>query len=168
MIPKIDFDDGFPEGLRDETSTLLTPFLPLVGDLEVLRVGIKSSNDDVPPGEAAIAVSRRYHVAYLWVDPAFFALDDDEKRQTLLHELVHVRLDVFSREVMSLVRHWVPEGVSEYVEERLEDSEEEATDALAHAIWRLLTWTTRAHRLDEEKLTRMPFAAEEAKNAEEA
>lgn len=139
MTPSIRFHPTFPSDLREGVTHALTPLLPLIGDLESLQVKLRGSDDpDVPSCEAAIQVRRRYHTAHLWIDPTFWSLTAEEQRQTLLHELMHVRVDVFAREVRSILRHWIPEDVEDFVAERLEDAEEEATDALAHAVDRLL------------------------------
>lgn len=153
MNPRITFHPNFPSALKRETREMLEPLLPLVEDLEEIHLHVKGSGDEgLPSGEAAILVRRRYHIAHVWLDPVFYSLSPEDRRRTLLHELIHVRLDVFSREVFHVLEHWVPEAVEEYVQDRLEDAEETATDALAHAIDRLLT--SRAHESSLKKTPR--------------
>lgn len=140
MLPKIIFHSTFPGALKKETKATLEPLLPLVGDLETVQVILRGAGDEhVPSGEAAILVKRQYHVAHIWLDPIFFSLPEEERRQTLLHELIHVRLDALGNEIQHLLKHWVPDGVDAYVYDRINEVEEETTDALAHAIERLLT-----------------------------
>jgi hypothetical protein len=158
MNPRIIFHSTFPSALKRETRAALEPLLPLVQDLEEVHLMVKGAGDEgLPTGEAAILVRRRYHVAHIWLDPVFYTLDEDTRRKTLLHELIHVRLDIFSREVFHVLEHWVPEAVEEYVKDRLEDAEETATDALAHAIDRLLV-------ANAGKLTRRPRKSSLKKN----
>jgi len=130
MTPTIEFDESFPAALEEETVALLTPFLEIASDLRVLKVGMKTAGDD--SGEAAILVKRRYHLAFLALDSSFFRMSFREKELFLVHELVHVVMDIYSREVRHVFIDFVPEELHEFVGDRLEDAEETVVDRFAH------------------------------------
>jgi hypothetical protein len=130
MTPDIQFMDAFPHALRPEVESLLTPFLEVASDLRTICVHMKGAGDD--PGEAAILVKRRYHIAHLYLDSSFFDLTFAEKELFLIHELVHVVVDIFSREVRHVLAEFIPEDLREFVGGRLEDAEETVVDRIAH------------------------------------
>ena len=161
MRPRIIFHETFPPALEDETLALLKPLLPLVGDLESLNVKITSStDDDVPMSDAAIQVIRRYHTALLYLDARFFSFEAEDKRQTLLHEFMHIRLNVFSKEVQHILEHWLDPDLGAYIQARLDEAEEMATDALAHAFDRLIaSLTSEDENVIVDSLGKLPASA---------
>ena len=133
-MTQIVFEANFPEQHEREISEKLTALLFLVPDLATLRVSFSSDLES----EATIVVMRKYHVAHLSLHPEFFNLTFEEKERTLLHELVHVRVDGYVREVAHVMGTWVPPETLAYVYARLEDVEEEMVDAIALGIHRAL------------------------------
>ena len=133
-MPKMIFDDNFPTQHEHEVDRLLSPLLFLVPDIETIKIWFSSDSES----EAAIEVKRRYHIAHLTLHADFFATPFEEKERTLLHELVHVRVDGYVREVAHVLGTWVPQEIVPYVYARLEDVEEEMVDAIALGIQRAL------------------------------
>lgn len=132
---KVKWDQNFPENLKNETLSAMSPYLHLLDrDIHTLTVMIKGASSDVE-GEAAIQIRRHYHVAFVWLDALFFTLTEEEKERTILHEFTHVLIDGYSREVEHLVQHLPLGELKEYVEWRLEDAEERLTDYLSLVLY---------------------------------
>lgn len=129
-MTEIHFNSSVPASLRPEISRTLAPLLPLVHrEISRLHVGIESEVG----GEAAIVVMRRYHVAHIALDASWLALEEDDREAVLVHELMHVFVDIFTREIKKIIEHFVPLELEDYVADRLEDVEERLTNSLALA-----------------------------------
>lgn len=129
-MTKIHFAPSVPEHLRPDISEIFRPLLPLVSrEISRLHVGIEPEVG----GEAAILVMRRYHIAHIMLDHSWLALDPEEQEATLVHELMHVFVDIFTRDLKKVVEHFVPLELQDYVGDRLEDVEERLTNSLALA-----------------------------------
>ena len=128
QTPEILFHEDFPEELQPQVRRILEPHLHLARWIHTVKVYLGSDE----AMEASITVMRRYHIAHLDIHPNFFGLTWSERESTLVHELFHVVVDVFSREVKWVTQTWVEPETRTYVEGRLEDAEETLVDSLAH------------------------------------
>ena len=132
-LPILKFDPSFPAQHEAEIRKLLLPLLDIVRELHDVRI----SFGDVE-GQAAVEPARRYHTAYVKLDESFFTLDLADKRHVLLHEMMHVKVDVFAREAMHVLETWAPDGAQTYATKRLADAEEMLVDDLARIFLLLL------------------------------
>ena len=147
----LEFIDDFPKDKEEEVRELLDPLLRLISrDLSALKFSL--SNEI--PGEASIRVMRRYHLAHIMLGYVFFAKDKEEKRAILIHELIHVLVDELSKNIDQILDAYFEEGSSErtFMEARLEESEEQLTDALALAFYDILKELEDAKNWDGEVL----------------
>lgn len=129
-MTEIHFSPTIPEYLQPEIKRVLRPLLPLV-HREVSRLQISLESD--VGGEAAIMVMRRYHIAYIALDASWLSLSEEDREAVLVHELMHVFVDIFTRDLKKIVDYFVPPEIEEYVADRLEDVEERLTNSLALA-----------------------------------
>ena len=133
----LEFIDDFPGDREKEVRKLVEPLLRLVQrDLSKLR--FKISNDI--PGEASIQVKRRYHVANVWLSHLFFSQEPEYQQEILIHEFIHVLVDMLSKDIEQMIDAYFEEGSPErtLMESRFEESEEKLTDALALAFHGIL------------------------------
>lgn len=143
---KIRFSPSFPSALRAEVEDVLEPLLTLIDlHLDEVRVALKGAG--TPEGEAVVVVKRQYHSASIWLDPSFFEIEEDEREATLIHELMHVLVDILSREAERVVAEFVPEGIHDFVYGILRDAEETLTNALVISFERLHGRLTRAEEV---------------------
>ena len=127
----IKFDSDVPVALHEEMRALLEPYLPLITrEVDLLQVFISGETG----GEAAIIVTRPYHVAHVVFDTTFFGLTDEEKAKVVAHEMMHVFVDIFTREAKQLIDCFVPENLEEYAALRLEELEERMTNTLGLVV----------------------------------
>ncbi len=129
----IKFHDNFPENLRAELEEELFVLMYLVPEINQLQVCLKGAESGID-GEAAIVPLRMYHTAHLYIDPSFWALDIQDKRRTLIHELMHIKIDILSRETFRIAEEFVPTEFRSYIEARIRDAEETLVDSLAYAV----------------------------------
>jgi len=133
----LEFVDDFPSDKEEEVRKLLSPLLRLVSR-DLSRLKLRISNDI--PGEASIMVARRYHMANVMLGHIFFTKDCQEQTEILIHELMHVLVDMVSKNTAQMLDAYFEEGTSErvFMESRLEEAEEKLTDALALAFYDIL------------------------------
>lgn len=133
----LEFVNDFPEDKEEEVRELLNPLLRLVSR-DLSRIKLSISNDI--PGEASIQVARRYHVANVMLGHIFFTKDHQEQSEILIHELMHVLVDMVSKNTEQMLDAYFEEGSSEriFMESRLLEAEEKLTDALALAFHDIL------------------------------
>ena len=134
---QLEFVNDFPEDKEEEVRKLISPLLRLVSR-DLSKIKLRISNDI--PGEASIQVSRRYHIANIMLGLIFFTKDHQEQQEILIHELMHVLVDMVSKNTAQLLDAYFEEGSSErvFMELRLEEAEEKLTDALALAFYDIL------------------------------
>lgn len=133
----LEFLADFPKKKEAEVRKLLKPLLRLVSrDLSKINLRI---SDDIP-GEASIQVVRRYHGANIWLGHVFFSQKEEEQKFTLVHELIHVLVNILSKDIEQMLEAYFEPGSPErtLMESRFEDSEEKLTDALALAFYDIL------------------------------
>ena len=137
FVVQLEFVDDFPEDDEELVRRLLDPLLRLVSR-DLSRIKLAISNDI--PGEASIRVSRRYHIANVLLGHIFFTKDRQEQTEILIHELMHVLVDVVSKNTSQMLDAYFEEGSSEriFMESRIEEAEEKLTDALALAFYDIL------------------------------
>lgn len=144
----INFHHEFPRSLRPEIVSLLRPLLFLIPEIYEVKVYM-GEEDSI----AEIVPARRYHIAHLKLNPSFF---DNRafaaREEILIHELLHIKSDIYVREAEEAIRKWAPEAVQEYVLARLEDREDELVDDLAHIIAGLLTEPAETSKFEEYNL----------------
>ena len=147
---RLRFMNGFPEALKEEVEALIRPLLFIVPELRTLQIMMGTEDNQ----EAQLMVLRRYHTAQLALGVSFFDSTFEEREITILHEMMHVKADIYVREVMYVLKSWVPEDVFEYVYDRLEDAEDTLVDDLAYVMREALTPPEKMpkfrHPMDEE------------------
>lgn len=134
MRTRIRFQDQFPEALRSEVQHDLERFLFMLPEIRILYVAMKGSDADIE-GEAAIQPLRHYHTAHLWLDPTFWGLDTEERLKTLVHELMHIKLDPLTRECFALIDEFAPRELVEFLIGRLREAEETVVDDMSHVFY---------------------------------
>lgn len=134
---QLEFVNDFPEEREKEVRELLGPLLRLV-ERDLSKITFRISNDI--PGEASIQVARRYHVAQIMLGLIFFEQTRKEKQEVLIHELMHVLVDVVSKNTAQMLDAYWDEMAPERIlmESRVEEAEEKLTDALALAFYDIL------------------------------
>lgn len=147
---RLRFMNGFPDALKEETEALIRPLLFIVPELRTLQIALGTEDNQ----EAQLLVLRRYHTAQLALGISFFDSSFEEREITILHEFMHVKADIYVREVMHAIKEWVPEEVFTYVYDRLEDAEDTLVDDLAYVMREALTPPEKMpklrHPMDEE------------------
>lgn len=134
---QLEFKNDFPKNQEKVMRDLLSPLLRLVKrDLSRLQIRI---DDELGPG-ACIKVKRRYHIASIWIGSSFFLMETWEQTEVLTHELIHVLVDIFYRDVIQVVEaYWEEDSTTKHLlDVRFEDSMEKLTDALSLAFGEIL------------------------------
>lgn len=130
---RLEFINAFPKNEEKEVRKLIAPFLRIVQrDISRLRFEL----DDESKSGSCIRVKRRYHIAHIWIGPGFFLLEKWEQDEMLIHELMHILVDIFYRDVLQVVEaYWEDDSATRnLLNVRFEDSMEKLNDALALAF----------------------------------
>ena len=135
---RVDFDPGFPKELRAGLKRQLDVLLPLAPRIYRLKVFLGTDK-----GQASVQVLLHYHHANLSLDPSFFKMDEEERWEVLVHEIVHVLTDPLWAESCAIVDGFFEEGSSTapYLLSRLEELNEKVVDSISCVLAQVLRGT---------------------------
>lgn len=135
--------EPMPDEVRSAVLQSIAPVLRCVPAW--LRQMTVAWDDDDTEHNARISADHVYRRATVYVCPPFLRLDARDRELVMVHEIVHMHLDVMHAGVLATVHAVTEEGsdLRSLAEQTVETAMESATEDLAHLIRSLLSGTRR-------------------------
>lgn len=133
---RLTFNPSVPSSLKKEVSKLVKPWVGLVDDkLDDLQVEFNIGDSDGKDAVAAILTQREYKFATLHIFPRFLTIPQEDKENTIVHELMHVLVAPMRDASFKLLEYYVADvNTKNCLAEILVEHEERVVTEMAKAL----------------------------------